>query len=541
MNRRIDVVVSLPNPRFRLPSLPRALCTPPMTVLVTLVGLLLLTACGSDRDSQRSQIQPDPTSTDRCASAPIDGFGFDTYGGWKGVQSAATGRFRVERVDGVWWFITPEGHGLFSNGPTGIDFVGDFIGGTSRSPYRDTNLTKHGSASAWAAATMDRLCDLGIRTIGGWVGPDDLDLFQGQIAYAVNVDFYEAMPRLRTGPATLKARRDVFDPAAAELAQALAADGGMVARCAADPWCIGAYVENEAPYAPSLLAGGGHLEAYLSQAPQAPSKLALQDFFTTRYAGRIDEFNAVWGTTLNSFDDLQQRYAIGSCAPLFGFEDDVCYLGESRKRIEDRYAFEAHVAGRIAELADAVLDGANPQMLNLGPRIVVSAFAPEVLRALAAHADVMSVNNYDVEDYAGEILAPAYHAALAELDMLSFDPFARLEQIARITDKPVLITEWFYRRARPGVSTFPPFLPEVADGAAQAEAYRRYVEAILEMPFIVGHHWFQWVDQPIEGRGDGENQLIGIVDIDDELNQPLAATVAELNSVTIASRLRLRP
>lgn len=504
---------------------------------VAAVVCLVAVGCGSDSSSRRAG---DPTSEDFCASAPVAGYGFDRYGGWKRIQAEATGRFRVTEINGVWWLITPDGHGFFSNGPTGIDFIGDFVRSTDRSPYRDANLARHGSPQAWADATLERLCDLGIRSIGGWVGPSDLDLFRDRIAYAVNIDFYDVMPRLRTGPASFKPRRDVFDPDAEQLAATLAAEGGLLRRCAADPWCIGAYVENEVPYAPSLIAGGGHLEAYLSLPPGSPAKVALQEFFEVRHAGDVASFNQVWGTQFLSFDALQGTYFLGDCPPIFGFEDEFCYLMETPERWADRYGFEAHVAGHLAEMAAAVLRSVEPQMLNLGPRIVVAPFAPQVLEALAAPADVMSVNNYDISSDAAELLGPEYAARLDEFGMLSFDPFERLHRLFEITGKPILITEWFYRRARPDVTSFPPFLPEVADAEAQAEAYRRYMDQLLTMPFVIGQHWFQWVDQPIEGRGDGENQLIGIVDVGDDLNQPLADSVAEWNAATWQRRLRLR-
>lgn len=501
-----------------------------------LTMFLLLQGCGSDGEP----VDPAAArSEDVCDSAPVRGFGFDRYGGWKGIQRAATGRFRVEQIDGVWWFVTPDGHVLFSNGPTGIRPEGDYIQATNRSTYLEGNLARYGSLDAWARHTSDRLCQLGIRTLGGWMGAADLDRFQGKFPYTVNADFYRAMPSVRGGPPSLTPRRDVFDPSGRELAVALAAEGGMIARCAADPWCIGVYVENEVPYAPSPLAGGGHLEVYLSMAPGAPGKLALQEFFASRYSGDVAAFNRTWGTDLESFEELQQRTSLGDCQPSFGLTDDVCYLErESPQRLADRSDFEAHVAGHLARLADGILHAANPHMLNLGPRIVVTAFAPQVLRALAAPVDVMSVNNYDVQAFAENILTPAQRARLAELNFLSFDPFGRLEQMVAITGKPLLVTEWFYRRARPAGS-FPPFLPEVPDGVAQAAAYRRYKERLLAMPFVVGEHWFQWVDQPVEGRFDGENQLIGIVDIDDQLNQPLADTVAEINRGIIERRIAL--
>lgn len=45
----------------------------------------------------------------------------DRFGGYPGVRSEATGFFRVEEIDGRWWFITPEGQGFLSLGVNHID------------------------------------------------------------------------------------------------------------------------------------------------------------------------------------------------------------------------------------------------------------------------------------------------------------------------------------------------------------------------------------------------------------------------------------
>jgi hypothetical protein len=53
--------------------------------------------------------------------------------------------------------------------------------------------------------------------------------------------------------------------------------------------------------------------------------------------------------------------------------------------------------------------------------------------------------------------------------------------------------------------------------ADRADGYERYVEGALELPFVVGLHWFQYTDQPILGRSlDGENSNYGVVDVQDE-------------------------
>ena len=37
------------------------------------------------------------------------------------------------------------------------------------------------------------------------------------------------------------------------------------------------------------------------------------------------------------------------------------------------------------------------------------------------------------------------------------------------------------------------------------------MESCLDHPRVVGAHWFQWRDQPLTGRADGENYQIGFL------------------------------
>ena len=46
-------------------------------------------------------------------------------------------------------------------------------------------------------------------------------------------------------------------------------------------------------------------------------------------------------------------------------------------------------------------------------------------------------------------------------------------------------------------------------------AYRNYSEKAFSHPALIGLAWFQWNDQEMFGRGDGENYNIGLVDITD--------------------------
>ena len=47
-------------------------------------------------------------------------FGYCKYGGYLNTKAKATGFFRVEQVDGRWWFVDPDGHLFFSTSSTGM-------------------------------------------------------------------------------------------------------------------------------------------------------------------------------------------------------------------------------------------------------------------------------------------------------------------------------------------------------------------------------------------------------------------------------------
>ena len=49
-------------------------------------------------------------------------FNYCNYGGYKDKKAKATGFFRVEQIDGKWWFVDPDGHLFFS---TGVNCVGN--------------------------------------------------------------------------------------------------------------------------------------------------------------------------------------------------------------------------------------------------------------------------------------------------------------------------------------------------------------------------------------------------------------------------------
>ncbi|MFA0742841.1 MAG: hypothetical protein DFNUSKGM_002973, partial [Candidatus Fervidibacter sacchari] len=103
-----------------------------------------------------------------CRSEGQEEAKFCRYGGWLAMKRKATGFFRTEQVNGVWWFVDPDGHLFISKGVNHVSFGGDHCPALGYSPYNRNVQAKYGSEEKWAEATANRLKEWGFNTIGAW-------------------------------------------------------------------------------------------------------------------------------------------------------------------------------------------------------------------------------------------------------------------------------------------------------------------------------------------------------------------------------------
>jgi hypothetical protein len=461
-------------------------------------------------------------------AAPPDP-GYDSWGGWLGVTTTATGRFRTERIDGVWWLITPDGHGFFSVGVDHLRPGGDFSPPINRAPYYDNIIARYGSEAGWATATLPRLHDLGINTIGAFSEPTR---FPNAIAYTVTLALAANAPEVPGVPPPLVARvtRDYFDPAFPTGVAATVATAA--APCAADPWCIGVFTDNELGLNQSLALTLPYLDAYLLLPAGAPGKVAAQAFLAARYGGDVAAFNAAWGTALTTFDDVQSLAAL-SPAPASALDRP----SGSPAQIADRRAFDADVAARFHQVTYDALRALSPDLLILGSRLLILSTRPEVVAAIAPYVDVLTVNYYEI-DASILVLAPFYPEDYGIPFTRMFDD---LDTMQRIAAKPLMIGEFSYRAADAGLpNTLPPFFPTLPTQVERAQALGTYLRRVLARPYLVGAHWYQYMDQPATGRFDGENQNFGLVNIEDDL-WPAVTDRLRTVAVSAAPRRALAP
>ena len=136
-------------------------------------------------------------------------FGCCKYGGYLNTKAKATGFFRVEQVEGRWWFVDPDGHLFFLDefdghrqrqrgcptcrgGRTTSRHCRLWTDQLSRSPPADRLLCMEPGAAAWRGdgakwvdLALRRMESWGMNTIGNWSDPRLWDAQKK--AYVVNL------------------------------------------------------------------------------------------------------------------------------------------------------------------------------------------------------------------------------------------------------------------------------------------------------------------------------------------------------------------
>jgi len=435
---------------------------------------------------------------------------WDTWGGWKnGPTLKATGFFHVEKHEGKWWLVDPDGRLFWSHGVDCVnssidtpiegranwfqDFPGD------QPEFRTCLHERHGLHGHYGGRTVqafdfgpanlmrkygdnwfDRFTDVthrrlrswGMNTIANW--SDARIYLQRRTPYTATVHF-SSKPIHGSAGYWAKFKDPFEDDFRIQLRQSLKSHVGKAAK---DPWCLGFFVDNEIGWGDETSLS---MAALLSPADQACKKVFLDDL-KAKY-GEIAKLNVAWGANHASWEALL-RAEKGPDAKLAR---------------PDLVAFYSRIAEQYFSAVKACLKEVAPAQLYLGCRFVSANDL--AAKAAAKHCDVVSYNLY-VKDISG-IRMPGN------------------------LDAPLIVGEFHFGALDRGL--FHTGLIGMATQAERAEAYKHYVTGALRNPQCVGTHWFQYLDEATTGRTlDQENYQIGLLDCCDT---PYAETIEAVRAV----------
>lgn len=438
---------------------------------------------------------------------------FNQYGGWlDGPQLKATGYFRTEKYNNVWWLVDPDGRLFWSHGvgvvhpATATTGITDRKGYFAWLPEKDTPYgnfyAKAGRASHGHYKTLaeretynftasnlyqkfgqnwkehfDRVAHARIRSWGmntlGVASDRELSM-DGKTPYTETV-WVTGTKKIAASKGYWGKFHDVFDPSfRQQLKRALSNREHAVN----DPWSIGFFVENELSWG----AEGSLAIATLESPAQQPAKIEFINDLKTKYS-KIAALNKVWGTSHSSWQALLET----TTAP------------NRKSAWPDLSAFYKKIVVTYFSTVRDELKAVAPNIMYLGCRLAW-ANSDTVIRTAAKYTDVISMNKYQYN---------VTNVGLPEG-----------------VDSPIIIGEFHFGALDRGALHLG--IKEAFSQAHRGELYTTYVESALLNPYIVGTHWFQYGEQPPTGRGDGENYNVGIVDLADKPFPELVKHVKEI-------------
>ncbi|WP_448248376.1 agarase [Thalassotalea agariperforans] len=491
------------------------------------------------------------------------------YSGWaSGPKYKATGYFRTEKTDGKWSLIDPEGHIYFASGianirlsntstMTGYDFPASVIKkkdpndvtpedsqGLNRAPnsavpYRtkasDTRanmfnwlpeysepLSKHFGyrrsahsgplkkgetfsfysanlerkysdinpdfMEAWEETTLNRMTNWGFTSLGNWADPAFYD--NTQVPYFANGWITGDFKTVSSGNDFWSPLPDVFDPEFTERANYTASV--VASEVNNSPWCVGVFIDNEKSFGRSETDEAHYgivIHTLKRNGKDVPTKAEFTRLMKQKYQD-IKALNKVWQKDIKSWAEFDQ-----------GVDSSL----NTKAQINDYALLLSAYADKYFAVVDAALAKHLSNHMYMGARFPDWGMPIEVVRASAKYVDVVSYNAYK------EGIHKKKWEFLKEIDM------------------PAIIGEYHVGARDSGL--FHPGLIHASDQQDRANMFEDYMNSVIDNPYFVGAHWFQYIDSPITGRAyDGENYNVGFVSVTDSPYQPLIESSRKINA-----------
>ena len=453
--------------------------------------------------------------------------GFDRYGGLVGTREKfglkATGFFRVEKLNGKWWFVDPEGNLFFSVGITvlnlqwprsPIDKRENFQSEIFDDPryqkaydhfnnpkdkrtffnfYVANLIRKYGDdyCPVWKKVIWARLRDWGFNSIGKW----SVNYF----ADSKNKLPYGKVLALRWVCTKIIPKTNLVDPFDDQFESLVdKCFKKYVSEYVSDPYLMGYFIDNEPDFSHRLFG-----EVLSLKEKEWAVKRELFAWLEKKYSN-IANFNKAWGVQLDSFSDLSSK-------KLKKIPSD-----RKGKFIKLQKEFAAHVAERYFSIVSRLIKKYDPNHLYLGASLDWRAknhASDPALKVYGKYTDVASFDYYT-----------------------SYFPEADFDNYYRCVQKPILLAEFGFGVAGRGLHYFN---TPITTKAEREQLYLKFFDDILQKPYMVGTHYFMLRDQCATGTNERRKTIWrkGIVDVTDQPDEYFVKAMKEAHG-NIHSRLK---
>ncbi len=451
---------------------------------------------------------------------------WNKYGGYKKLKFEKTGAFHTHFDGKRWWLVDPDGCAFISNGIcygsrmgvhgfidgmenlfewlpdkkdpvfkdawTTADNIPEFVkrngaeAGKSRYMFnfaRANMIRVFGDKwwDAWCTINSARLKRWGFNTISVCVNNYfDENVYEylkkAEIPYTLTLKGFP-----KTKKMIFRDFPDVFSPEYKTLCEKFAK---QLQPLAGDKYMIGYFINNEPEW---LVAREANIaEQLITSSEPLYSKKEFVNFIKSRYGTEI-QFNSVWKLGISNFDELLNP-------------------------ISENLDKNAEILKDLNDFRDVLITAYNKIPLD-----AVKKYAPDNLCLGMRYANIQK-NDLAGFDYYDSFSFNCY----------SGDPSQTLKVAENIKSVPYIIGEWHIGAS--DTSLLCSALVTCKNETERGKACFNYIQTAFSAPGLVGAHYFEYNDQPLLGRFDGEAMPHGLIDICNRPHEECMQYLSEINN-----------
>lgn len=394
----------------------------------------------------------------------VNQYNYSQYGGYLQAKGKATGFFHTEKIDGKWWFVDPEGYLFLSHG---VDCVSPGGGGNVRDLDKRNGMYKELPPQNLNSNAQRRGVSFGAWNLFRRYGENYPEKSREMIIKRMDKWGLNTIANWSSAEVmNMNKKAFMFQ------LRDVGIEGGL----------MGLPDVYAADFALKVDAGcKASVESYKNNP-------WLIGYFTGNEPSWLEQEERLCGMILD-----------GPEKPIKTELKTWLTKGDTPER---RKQFIFKTFRTFLETVDNSIKKYDPNHLNLGIRFGnVLGIDREILEICKDVFDVFSFNCYDL-----------------------YPKKEMMDRAADITGLPMIIGEYHFGTVDRGMAQS---LWQVNSQQERGVAYRYYTERAYAHPGLIGSAYFQWCDQDLTGRRDGENYNCGMVDVTDRPYQYQVEAVME--------------